>query len=145
MKMGPVKVNETVVSGIMMGISGLFAKMAMLEIPIDITLLADFLQNPYSWLSGAFGIVAFVYLQKALYRSRISYVVPTAIAFSIITPIVLSVVLLGEYVSFLRWIGVGLITMGVIGLARDEAREDMLRIITRNVRSLFSFLGGIFR
>ena len=51
-------------------------------------------------------------------------------AISVITPVIASVILLGEFVPFQRWLGIWLILVGVIGISRGEWREGLLASIT---------------
>jgi multidrug transporter EmrE-like cation transporter len=121
-----LKLEEAIVSGVAMGVSGLFVHMGMLDAGIDAAFLLRFVQNPWSWLSVALGAFGFVYLQKALHREKISYVVPTVSACSIITPVILSVVILQEYVSPVQWAGIWFIMLGVIGISKGEWDEELL-------------------
>jgi uncharacterized membrane protein len=118
----------------MIGVSGLLVRMGMKEIEMGPAFLLSFASEPWSWLALAFGAAGFIYLQKALFSERVAYVVPTVSALSIVTPVVISSVILGEYVSLLRWIGLWLILVGVIGISKGEWDEGLIASLLKSVR-----------
>lgn len=116
-----------------MGVSSLFVKLAMADAKINITFLLEFLVNPFAWIAMAVGGTGFLYLQKALYKKNVSSVVPTVSAFSIITPVILSVIFLNDQVSLVNWIGVSLVMFGIIGITRNE-KESLLEKIAKTLK-----------
>jgi multidrug transporter EmrE-like cation transporter len=94
----------------------------------------SFALGPWSLLALAFGAAGFLYLQKALYTERVAYVVPIVSALSIVTPVVMSAVLLDEYVSLMNWIGLWLILVGVIGIGKGEWDEGLIASLMKRVR-----------
>lgn len=104
----------------MMGLSGLCVHLGMKGVRTGSDFAFSFALSPWSWLALAFGAAGFFYMQKALYTEKVAYVVPTVSSLSIVTPVVMSAVLLNEYVSLLRWIGLWLILVGVIGISRGD-------------------------
>lgn len=123
-----MKNEEIVLSGIFTGISGLFARMALMGTPFEIAFLLGVLIHPLFLLSSLSGIFGFVYLQIALHRQDLSFVEPAISSIAIITPVVLAVVFLREFVPISRWIGVGLLMLGVIGIQQGESKSlvDMI-------------------
>lgn len=115
----------------MMGHSGLCVHLGMKGLRAGSDLTFSFVASPWSWLALAFGLAGFVYLQKALYTERVAYVMPTVSSLSIITPVVMSAILLDEYVSLLRWIGLWLVLVGVIGIGKGEWDEGFLASMMR--------------
>lgn len=128
-----MKNKEIMLSGILTGISGLFARMAMMGTGWDMALLTGIILNPYFLLACAFGIGGFSYLQLALHKDDLSFVGPAVSSIAIITPIILAVIVLKELVPVLRWIGVGLLLLGVIGIAKGE-KDSLLGIISKRLR-----------
>jgi uncharacterized membrane protein len=123
-----------VVSGVVMGLSGLCVHLGMKGVRTAPDFALLFVANPWSWFALAFGVTAFVYMQKALYAEKVAYVVPTVSALSIVTPVVISAVVLDEYVSLLRWIGLWLIMVGVIGLGRSGSDDGFLTSMLKRPR-----------
>ena len=111
--------REVVISGILTGISGLIARIAMKDTGPAFPLMLGVLLNPVLWISSAFGIAGFAYLQKALYKYNISFVGPAVSSIAIITPLVLAAVVLGERISIMGWAGVVLILIGIAGIGRS--------------------------
>jgi multidrug transporter EmrE-like cation transporter len=131
-----VKLADAVMSGTAMGVSGLFLRLAVMDIPVGMAMFHMLLLDPYAWLSAACGIAAFFYLQRALFSRKISIVVPVVSACSIITPLILSVIFLSEYIPAHRWIGVGMIMVGVIGIAGKEDESAMHKLLRKAVRKM---------
>ncbi len=127
-----IKNQEIMISGILTGVSGLFARMAMMNTRWDMAFLQGIFFNPYFMLSCLFGIGGFSYLQLALHRGDISFVEPAVSSIAIITPIILAVIVLKEYVPVLRWIGVGLLLIGVIGIEKGE-KDSLLGVISKRL------------
>lgn len=119
-----MKRQEVIASGILMGISGIITRMAMINTGEFLT-IESFIFNPLIWISSAFGIMSFVYLQISLHKYDISFVNPVVSSIAITTPVILAVIILDEYVSLSRWIGVGLIIIGVLGLSGDDDSKNL--------------------
>jgi multidrug transporter EmrE-like cation transporter len=112
--------KEMIMSGVLTGISGILARLGMKSSGPGLSFLSGFLFNPMLLLSGAFGIAGFVYLQRSLFRYEISYAGPIISSIAIVTPLILAATFLGESISGLRWIGAGLIILGVAGMANTS-------------------------
>jgi len=110
-----MKKKEVLISGLFTGISAVFAKIGMTNAPADFTFLFAFLSSPMLLISVAFGVTGFAYLQISLHKSDLSFVGPVAASLAIITPVILAVIFLNEYVPPLRWVGVGLLILGMVG------------------------------
>lgn len=102
------------VAGILIGLAGFFLKSSLL----DITNVAGFLLHPVSWVAGILGLAGFMVMQKALHGGHVSVVTPVMAGISIALPVVLAYLFLGEAVSMLKWAGVILIVVGVLGLGK---------------------------
>jgi len=131
-----VKLGDALISGMLLGLSGLLVRMVMSEVRITVSFIASFIFNPLSWIAIAAGLTAFFYLQRALYRKKISYVVPIVSALSIVTPVVLSVVFLNEYVPLIRWLGIGLILVGVVGISKEKDEDGMISGLFKYMRRI---------
>ena len=118
-----MKNKEIILSGIFTGISGLFARMAMLGMEPGFMALLSLITHPLFLLSSLSGIFGFSYLQIALHRQDLSFVEPAISSIAIITPVILAVIFLGEFVPVSRWIGVGLLLLGVIGIQEGEEKS----------------------
>ncbi|MBN2330991.1 MAG: hypothetical protein JXC85_04180 [Candidatus Aenigmarchaeota archaeon] len=128
-----MKNREIIMSGILTGISGLFARMAMMDTGWDLSSMQAVISNPHFVLACLFGIGGFAYLQLALHKGDLSFVQPAVSSIAIITPIVLAVILLREFVPAIRWVGVGLLLIGVIGIEKGE-KDSLLGVIARRLR-----------
>ena len=118
-----MKNKEVMLSGIFTGVSGLFARIAMLGSGEGINFIFSLILNPFLWVSSILGMFGFFYLQAALHKGDISLVEPAISSIAIITPVILAVILLNEFVPVLRWIGVGLLLIGVIGINKGEEKS----------------------
>ena len=127
-----MKNEEVVLSGIFTGISGLFARIAMIGTAPGLMFLPSLLFNPFFLLSSLSGVFGFSYLQIALHRQDLSFVEPAVSSIAIITPVVLAVVFLSEFVPVSRWIGVGMLLLGVIGIQQGE-EKSLVSIISRKL------------
>ena len=128
-----MKNEEVILSGIFTGISGLFARMAMIDTDFGVMLIPSLLTNPLFLLSALSGVFGFSYLQIALHGRDISFVEPAVSSIAIITPVVLAVVFLREFVPISRWIGVGLLLLGVIGIQQGE-EKSLVGIISKKLK-----------
>ena len=127
-----MKNEEVILSGIFTGISGLFARMAMISTAPGLMFLPSLLFNPFFLLSSLSGVFGFSYLQIALHRQDLSFVEPAVSSIAIVTPVILAVVFLSEFVPISRWIGVGLLLLGVIGIQQGE-KKSLVSIISRKL------------
>ncbi len=121
-------------SGILIGVSGFLVHIVMEDIDFGWGMVAGVLMSPLSWISLAMGVTGFFYLQRALYAERVSYVAPTVSALSIVAPVILSVLILGEYVPPFRWLGIWFILLGVVGISRGEWEEGLIASFLRRFR-----------
>ncbi|MBP7216729.1 MAG: EamA family transporter [Candidatus Omnitrophica bacterium] len=69
--------------------------------------------SPYLWCGFILVFICFVIWTTALSKIDLSVAVPVA-SFSYVLVPLMSIVLLGEHVSWLRWTGIGFILAGVI-------------------------------
>ena len=113
-----IKKKEVLMSGILTGISAVYARIGMAGTGPDLTYIYSFLFNPALWIASALGIAGFAYLQISLHKYDLSFVEPAVASVAIITPVILAVIFLGEYVPPLRWVGVGLLILGIVGLGK---------------------------
>ena len=116
--------KEMIISGIFTGVSGIFARIGMMLADPGMTLITQLIFNPFLWISSAFGIAGFAYLQKALHKAHVSLVEPTITSIAITTPVILGVIFLDELITVLKWIGIGLIIIGVIGIGEEDGKES---------------------
>ncbi|MBN1896887.1 MAG: hypothetical protein JW789_04155 [Candidatus Aenigmarchaeota archaeon] len=120
-------------AGIALGLSGLFVRIGTTGIPLDIAFLITFFMNPFSFFAALFGIYGLVYLQIALYKNEITFVVPLVSALSVATPIILAAIFLKEYVPAMKWFGLLLILIGTVGMTRD-GKKSLLGAIAMKLR-----------
>lgn len=112
--------TEASLSGTFLGLSAFFAKLSLGLITLDLFFLIQFLLNPISWLAILFGILGFLLFQKALHDADMSIVTPLVGGLSIVYPIVLALIFLGETVSVIKWIGIAFILIGVFWLGGKQ-------------------------
>lgn len=117
-----MKNKEVILSGTFTGISGLFARAAILESGEGMMFLTALLTHPMFWLSSLCGLLGFSYMQIALHKKDLSFVQPAVSSIAIVTPVILAVIFLNEIVPVLRWIGVGLLLLGIVGIHEGEER-----------------------
>jgi len=129
-----VKLQDAMTSGIVLGISALLARVALGDAVVGIYAPVLIFMNPLSWLSLFIGAIGFVYLQKALHQEKISYVAPLVSSLSIITPVILSVVFFHEGVPVMRWLGIWLILVGVIGISHGDWEEGLIAGFIKHFR-----------
>ena len=115
--------QEAFNSGIALGMSGLFVKTATVGLPLDATLLLKFFLSPLSFFALAFGAYGLLYMQIALHKSDVTFVIPLVSALSVSTPIILATVFLGEYVPVVKWLGILLILIGTVGITKSSNRS----------------------
>lgn len=128
-----MKNREIIMSGILTGISGLFARVSMMGTGWDVSSIQSVISNPNLLLACLFGMGGFTYLQLALHKDDISFVEPAVSSIAIITPIVLAVIFLDELVPLIRWIGVGMLLLGVIGIEKGE-KDSLLGVIAKQLK-----------
>lgn len=121
-----LKLEEAVTSGVLFGVAGLLVRKVMLMVRADLGFMLNFFSDPLAWFAVVVGLIGFAYMQVALYKEKISYVVPTVSAFSIITPLIISVVFLNETVQAVRWLGTFLVIVGVVGISRTDVKDGVL-------------------
>lgn len=66
-----------------------------------------------------YGLSAFLWLM-VLSREKLSFVYPM-VAFSYVVTVILSMVILKEEVSWLRWLGLGVICLGILLIAKSSS------------------------
>ena len=117
-----MKNKEVMLSGIFTGISGLFARAAMINTGEGFAFIQTIIFEPMIWLSCITGVLGFAYLQIALHRNDVSFVGPVVSSIGIITPVILAVIFLNEYVPPSRWVGVGLMLLGITGFSKETRK-----------------------
>ena len=132
-----MKIQESVVSGTALGISAFIARTVMKDMTAGISMLPAFLLNPLSWFFMVLGVYGFIHLQVALFKERISYVIPLVTAISIVTPVVLSVVLMDELVSRVKWLGIGMILTGVVGISKRKGEKSIFTAAALSLKKQF--------
>jgi len=101
-----------VVAGLLLGLAAFFLKLVMNEgISINIV------YSPFAWITAVLAIAGFLLMQKAL-QSYVSVVIPMMTGIVILVSVLLAFLFLAESISFLKWLGIALILIGVFGLSR---------------------------
>ncbi len=111
-----------------------FLSMKMKEIGGShfLALLGRALESPTLWIGTALLIVAFILFAAALSWADLSLVVP-AVSIEIVVNVIFADYFLHEVISLTRWMGVLLISAGIILVLRSErqkaarATEEILR------------------
>lgn len=82
------------------------------------------LANPWVVLGVAFLIAHFFFYLKALSKFELSYILPMT-ALSYLSTALLSLWMLGETISASRWLGIGVICVGIffVGLSERQKME----------------------
>ena len=106
------------VSGILYGLMAYFLKISLEGFGLSAAGMLIFLSNPYTWLTGLIALSGFLLMQKALYEGHVTLVTPIIGGVSIIIPVVLAFLFLGEVISQIKWIGLILILIGTAGLGK---------------------------
>jgi len=118
-----LKIDNAIISGVLFGIAGLLVRRVMLMIRADLSFVMNFFSDPLAWIAVLVGLGGFTYMQSALHEKNLSYVVPVVSAYSIITPLIISVVFMSETVQAIRWLGILLILMGIVGMNRKTSKS----------------------
>jgi drug/metabolite transporter (DMT)-like permease len=84
--------------------------------------LLSVLTSPLLWLALLTVFVLFCIWSTVLSKVDLSVAVPIA-SLSYITIPLVSVIFLGEHVSFLRWLGIGFVILGIILVSMSTRKE----------------------
>jgi multidrug transporter EmrE-like cation transporter len=95
-----------VAAGLLYGVSPVLLKMASF----------DFYLSFYSVAAAVASVGGFFVMQKSLHAGRISIVVSIITALTIITTFALSIIIFGETVSLVKWLGAAAIIIGAVNL-----------------------------
>lgn len=106
-------------------VGNVFLSMRMKEIGDThlLALLPRAIESPTLWLGTALLIVSFVLFAAALSWADLSFVVP-AVSAEVVVNVVFANYFLDEIVSLTRWMGVLLISVGVILVLRSEREKE---------------------
>lgn len=107
-----------VLAGALIGLAGFLLKAGVADLSLGLSAILGILLNPILWVAGVVAIAGFLLMQKALHMERVAIVSPMVGGVSIVLPVLLAWVFLGEIVSDLKWIGIVLILIGVAGLGK---------------------------
>jgi drug/metabolite transporter (DMT)-like permease len=129
-----LRIQEAFIGGIALGLSGLFIRVVTTGIPLDALFITAFLSNPFSFFALMLGAYGFIHFQIALYKGKISLVIPIVSALSVVTPVILATIFLAEYVPAIRWLGILLILIGTIGISEQKHDESPLRTIMNSLK-----------
>jgi len=91
-----------------------------------LALLPRAIESPTLWLGTAFLIVSFILFATALSWADLSFVVP-AVSVEVVVNVAFANYFLNETVSLTRWMGVLLISVGVILVLRSEREKERRR------------------
>ncbi len=105
-----------VVAGILIGVAGYLIKIVMSSISLSTSFVIDILMQPLAYGAGILGLVGFLIFQKSLFKGKVSVVTPIMSGLSILIPVALAILLLGEPSPPLKLVGIVLILVGVAGL-----------------------------
>ncbi len=101
----------SILSGTSLGLAAFFIKIA-----VSGAGLQSIISNPFTWIAAILGIIGFILLQKSLYSGFISEAVPIMAGISILLPIILASMFLGEILEG-KYIAIFLIAIGVFVLS----------------------------
>lgn len=88
-----------------------------------LALLPRAIESPTLWLGTALLIVSFILFATALSWADLSFVMP-AVSVEVVVNVVFAKYFLNEVVSLTRWMGVLLISIGVILVLRSEREKE---------------------
>ena len=88
-----------------------------------LALLPRAIESPTLWLGTALLIVSFILFAAALSWADLSFVVP-AVSMEVVVNVAFANYFLKEAVSLTRWMGVLLISVGVILVLRSEREKE---------------------
>jgi len=108
------------ISGVLLGFSMFFVKIAISEGSIGF----GFFINPLTWLAAFLGLIGFLMMQKSFHDGYVSISISLIAGISIIIPVVLANMFLGEVVG-MDWLGILLILLGVLilGFGSKEIKK----------------------
>ena len=105
-----------VVAGILIGVAGYLIKIVMSSVSLNAGFLIGVLTQPLACVSRVLGLVGFRIFQKSLFKGKVSVVTPIMSGLSILIPVALAILFLGEPSPPLKLVGIVLILVGVAGL-----------------------------
>ena len=101
---------RAIVSGLLLGLAAFFLKLIMSDgISIEIV------YSSTAWITLILAASGFLLMQKAL-QSYVSVIIPMITGIVILVSVLLAFVFLAESISYLDWLGIFLISVGVFGL-----------------------------
>lgn len=118
--------NLNIDSKILASISGALLGFAMFFVKISIatgSLGIMFFINPLTWLAAILGLIGFLIMQKSLHDGYVSISISLIAGISIIIPVILANMFLGEVVG-LDWIGIAGILAGVLILGFGSNHKE---------------------
>ena len=111
-----ISILMPVIAGVLIGVAGYLIKIVMSSVSLNAGFLVGVLTQPLAYVSGVLGLVGFLLFQKSLYKGKVSVVTPIMSGLSILIPVALAILLLGEPSPPLKLVGIVLILVGVAGL-----------------------------
>ena len=111
-----ISILMPVIAGILIGVAGYLIKIVMSSVSLNTGFLVGVLMQPVAYVAGVLGLVGFLIFQKSLYKGKVSVVTPIMSGLSILIPVALAILLLGEPSPPLKLVGIVLILVGVAGL-----------------------------
>ena len=88
-----------------------------------VALLPRAVESPALWLGTALLIVSFILFAASLSWANLSFVVP-AVSMEVVVNVVFANYFLNEVVSLTRWLGVLVISIGVLLVMRSERQKE---------------------
>ncbi|MBI4895493.1 MAG: hypothetical protein HY831_03295 [Candidatus Aenigmarchaeota archaeon] len=107
------------ISGVLLGFSMFFVKIAISSGLFGI----GFFINPLTWLAAGLGLAGFLIMQKSFHDGYVSVSISLIAGISIIIPVVLANMFLGEVVG-MDWLGIVLILLGVLILGFGSKHKE---------------------
>lgn len=101
-----------------MGIVAYLLKAGVMQMEMNQYFLLSVMASPFMWFLAVLSIAAFLIMQKALHGSHVSIVSPMVGGISIVLPVIMAWLWLGESVSPLKWAGIILVLVGTVGLGK---------------------------
>ena len=111
-------------SKVLASISGVLLGFSMFFVKITIFSGVGFFINPLTWLAAFLGLAGFLIMQKSFHDGYVSISISLIAGISIIIPVVLANLFLGEVVG-MDWLGIVLILLGVLILGFGSRHKEL--------------------
>ena len=113
-----VVILEMLAGGVLIGLAGFVLKAGVSDLSLGTSAILGIILNPILWVAGIMGLIGFVLMQKSLHGEKVAIVAPMIGGVSIILPVLLAWLFLADAISGLKWAGIILILIGVLGLGK---------------------------